>query len=60
MGNNSPLLSTYSPFFSHSPTPVSYTHLKRGTTEMTSEIREKALFILDEIDRVIRQAEEQI
>jgi len=27
---------------------------------MTSEIREKALFILDEIDRVIRQAEEQI
>ena len=40
--------------------PLTWLEQKRGTTEMTSEIREKALFILDEIDRVIRQAEEQI
>ena len=40
--------------------PLTWLEQRRGTTEMTSEIREKALFILDEIDRVIRQAEEQI
>ena len=39
--------------------PLTWLEQRRGTTEMTSEIREKALFILDEIDRVIRQAEEQ-
>ena len=37
--------------------PLTWLEQRRGTTEMTSEIREKALFILDEIDRVIRQAD---
>ena len=40
--------------------PLTWLEQRRGTTVMTSEIREKALFILDEIDEIIRQAEEQI
>ena len=40
--------------------PLTWLEQRRGTTVMTSEIREKTLFILDEIDEIIRQAEEQI